>query len=95
MSNLQSEELKSRGRVTLTGLARRVKALERTVNLSHGPRIDNIENALNTIQDFGETLGKIKKALKFYGPVVIGAAVSAGLIDGRVGAFLRALFVGS
>ncbi len=81
------------GRVSMTGLHKRVITLERKV-ISHGNRLTDLEKALITIENLGETLTKIKRGLKVYGPVIVAAAVSAGLIDGRIGAFLRALFVG-
>lgn len=78
-------------RVSVAGLNKRVVSLEEQVN-KHGTRLTDLENALIAIDQLGDTLNKIKGALKVYGPVVVAAAVSAGLIDGRIGAFFRALF---
>jgi hypothetical protein len=66
--------------------------LEKQVK-EHGTRLTDLENAFIAIDQLGDTLNKIKGALKVYGPVIVAAAVSAGLIDGRIGAFFRALFV--
>lgn len=80
------------GRVSVAGLHKRVVTLEKQVK-DHGTRLTDLENALIAIDQLGDTLNKIKGALKVYGPVIVAAAVSAGLIDGRIGAFIRALFV--
>jgi hypothetical protein len=78
-------------RVSVAGLHKRVVTLEKQVK-EHGTRLTDLENALIAIDQLGDTLNKIKGALKVYGPVIVAAAVSAGLIDGRIGAFFRALF---
>lgn len=49
---------------------------------------------LKFVEETCSDIHRLTKWFKWIGPAVIGAAVSAGLINGQWGAFFRALFTG-
>lgn len=57
-------------------------------------RLTAVENIGDTITDIKTTIDKGLRHLKLWAPTIVGAAISAGIVNGKLGAFLRALFVG-
>lgn len=76
----------------------------RRILADHEDRLRNVEKdceahgqALDAMQDIAslnETLTKVWRFIKWGGPLVITAAVTSGIVSGRWGAFLNALFSG-
>lgn len=57
-------------------------------------RLDIVEAALADIGDIKDGITKIAKYIKLAVPSIISAAIAAGVVNGKLGAFLRALFGG-
>jgi len=64
------------------------KETERLTLASLNRRVEALENIAGD-------LTKIKNLVKVYAPLIIVAAVSSGIVDGKWGAFLNALFTGT
>lgn len=65
-------------------------------------QLSNVENRLKTVEVIGQdvtsilsALNKLAKQLKIWAPTVVGAAISAGIVNGKIGLFLHALFNGA
>lgn len=57
-------------------------------------RLKNVEDMGDNITDILDVVNKVARQLKIWAPAVIAAAVSAGVVNGKLGAFLHALFNG-
>lgn len=54
-------------------------------------RMHSVESISSDISEILDTINKIGKRIKYWLPMVGAAAVSAGLVDGKLGAFIKAL----
>lgn len=61
---------------------------------NHEERLVSLEHSRDTINDMADTVAKIAKYIKVWAPMVGTAAVTSGIVSGRWGAFLSALFHG-
>lgn len=62
-------------------------------------RVDKLEKSVSTLEtvytdigDIKEIVQKIARYMKVAGPSIISAAIAAGIVNGKLGAFLHALF---
>lgn len=60
----------------------------------HETRLTTVENSHAQIADIAAAVDKVAKLIKLWGPTLIGAAISAGIVNGKLGAFLHALLNG-
>jgi tRNA threonylcarbamoyladenosine modification (KEOPS) complex Pcc1 subunit len=60
----------------------------------HSKRIETLETVANDLTEIKEAIASIGRWIKGSVPAVISAAIAAGLVNGKLGAFLNALFVG-
>lgn len=67
-------------------------AVMRQKQIEHENRIVKLEEVAGDIGRIGDTVEKIFSYLKIAAPSIIAAAVSAGIVNGKIGAFLNALF---
>lgn len=58
-------------------------------------RVTQIETTLTDISDIKEAVFKIARYIKVAVPSIISAAVAAGIVNGKIGAFLHALATGA
>lgn len=58
-------------------------------------RIEAVETIGQDVGQILTTLDKVAKRLKIWAPSLIAAAISAGVVNGKLGAFLHALFNGA
>lgn len=68
----------------------------------HGKRLTDVEKYCADNQEMMGDIAEIKKAIfklvkyaKFAAPSIISAAIAAGIVNGKIGAFLNALVTGS
>ena len=74
-------------------IEKRVMTLEETVQ-DHADRLEKMEKVVGDIGDIKEILERIARYVRIAGPSVISAALAAGIVNGKLGAFLHALFGG-
>ena len=67
--------------------------LEKRVD-NHETRLVTVENSHAQIADIAAAVDKVAKLIRVWGPTMIGAAISAGIVNGKLGAFLHALLNG-
>ena len=60
----------------------------------HHERIKKVETIADDIDEIKQAVASVGRWIKASVPAVISAAIAAGLVNGRLGAFLNALFVG-
>lgn len=58
-------------------------------------RLDKVESIGDDVSAILSGLDKVTRQLKFWAPAIISAAVSAGIVNGKLGAFLHALLNGA
>lgn len=58
-------------------------------------RLTNVESMKEDVSAILGAIDKIARQFKIWGPSIIAAAVSAGIVNGKLGLFLRALFTGT
>jgi len=58
----------------------------------HEARIKSLETVFSDISDINIAVKKIWRFVKWGTPIIVSAAVSAGIVNGKLGAFLHALF---
>lgn len=61
----------------------------------HENRLVTVEANHSQISELVEAVEKIGKLIKLWGPTLIGAAISAGIVNGKLGAFLHAIMTGN
>lgn len=63
--------------------------------MSQTERINNLHNRVSAIEEIGEVLNNIYSKVRWFIPIAVTAAISSGIVSGKVGAFLHALFTGT
>ena len=58
----------------------------------HETRLQSLESIAEDIGNISDTVDKIFKYIKIAAPSIISAAIAAGIVNGKLGAFLNALF---
>ena len=58
----------------------------------HETRIKALEDSVTDISEIKEAVFKIVKYVRIGLPSIISAAIAAGVVNGKLGAFLNALF---
>lgn len=61
---------------------------------NHETRITELEGLAVLLANIDETVTKVLKYIKIGAPSIVAAAVSAGILNGKLGAFLNALVTG-
>lgn len=74
-------------------IEKRVSSLEEMV-MDHDERLKKMENVVNDISDIKSILERIARYVKIAGPSIVSAAVAAGIVNGKLGAFFHALIGG-
>jgi hypothetical protein len=67
-----------------------VKDLKATVD-DHGTRIKDLEELSGKIDGVIAAVEAIGRQVRFWAPTMIAAAISAGIVNGKLAEFLRAL----
>lgn len=57
-------------------------------------RLKALEDVYPDLHDIKETIDKLLKYIKVSAPTIVAAAISAGIVNGKLGAFLSALIYG-
>lgn len=82
------------GKVTLAGVKKELDVMKVTID-DIDKRLTGVEELEVTVTEILDTLNKIFRWIKGSVPLMVTAAVSAGIVNGKLGAFLNALFAGS
>lgn len=60
----------------------------------HENRIAKLEQIATDLEEIKSSIASVARWIKGAVPTIVGAAVAAGMVNGKLGAFLNALFVG-
>lgn len=82
--------------------AKAVKAMDHSEDIKTlKDDVKDIKSRLSTVEGIGKDVtdilgivNKVARHLKIWAPAIIGAAVSAGIVNGKLGAFFHALLNG-
>ena len=84
----------------IAGVEKRVSELENHRDETT-KQLTDIQDRLKTVEGIGSDVSsiltaieKIGKQFRIWAPTIVGAAISAGIVNGKLGAFLHALFNG-
>lgn len=58
----------------------------------HEKRIVMLENMSEQLMEISNIATKVLKHVRIWGPAIVAAAASSGIVSGKWGAFLHALF---
>lgn len=58
-------------------------------------RLQSVESIGDDVKDILGAVNKIAKLFRVWAPTIVGAAISAGIVNGKLGEFLHAVFVGA
>lgn len=82
-------------------IAGRVSAVENRLD-TMDEKLTKVEQRLSTVESIGDdvaqilgAVNKIAKLFRVWAPTIVGAAISAGMVNGKLGEFLHAVFVGA
>lgn len=84
-----------------TEITARLEKLEKGHELMQ-KSLGDIDTRLKAVEDIGDDVAAIRGAidkglrqLRVWAPTIVAAAISAGIVNGKLGAFFNALFTGA